>query len=228
MATRAWEAFGAQMLPHKARDTGRRMLSVLVAGIGLLLTAPLMICIALLVKLSSRGPVQFVQTRIGRDRRRPRSESDTGTRRQDLGGQPFRMYKFRTMHVQSTSTQTWAAAADPRITSIGRMLRQFRIDELPQLLNVLRGEMNVVGPRPEQPDIFASMRGRITDYARRQQVHPGITGWAQVNLSYDRTEDDVRQKLKLDLEYIARRSLVEDVRIMARTFPVMLGRRGAH
>ncbi len=206
----------------------RRLLNVAVAAIGLILLAPVMLIIAIAVKLSSAGPVRFVQTRIGLDRRRRESAPDTGTRHRDLGGAPFSMLKFRTMRVQENATEQWATAGDARITPVGRVLRQFRLDELPQLFNVLRGEMNVVGPRPEQPVIFAHLRDRIARYSRRQRVQPGITGWAQVNLSYDQTEDDVRRKLLYDLEYIERQSFSEDLRIMVRTVPVMLGRRGAH
>jgi lipopolysaccharide/colanic/teichoic acid biosynthesis glycosyltransferase len=105
-------------------------------------------------------------------------------------------------------------------------LRQYRIDELPQLLNVIRGDMNIVGPRPERPTIFADLRTRITDYQHRQRTRPGITGWAQVNNAYDASVDDVRAKVRYDLEYLERQSLAEDVRIMLRTVPVMLFRRG--
>ncbi len=206
----------------------RRILNIVVALVGIIITVPVMFVIALLVKMSSPGPVRFVQTRVGRDRRRRRTGDNTGTRHRDLGGEPFRIYKFRTMHHSSDGTQRWASAADPRITPIGRVLRQFRFDELPQLFNVLRGDMNVVGPRPEQPDIFERLRGRITRYTRRQRVRPGITGWAQINLAYDQTEEDARRKLQYDLDYIGRQSLTEDLRIMAKTLPVMFGRRGAH
>lgn len=214
--------------PLTIAEGGRRWLNVVVAVVGILAALPLMLLIAIAVKLSSAGPVRFTQTRIGIDRRRRGTGSDTGTRRRDLGGAPFRIFKFRTMHVQPDEPQRWATAGDARITAIGRVLRQFRVDELPQLINVLRGEMNVVGPRPEQPAIFDRLRGRIARYQRRQRVRPGITGWAQVNLAYDRDEDDARRKLLFDLEYIGRQSLGEDLRILARTFPVMLGRRGAH
>lgn len=210
------------------RTLARRLLNLVVAAAGLLALAPVMLIIAIAVKMSSAGPVRFVQTRIGLDRRRRDSAPDTGTRHRDLGGAPFSMLKFRTMRVQENAAQQWATVGDARITPVGRVLRQFRLDELPQLFNVLRGEMNVVGPRPEQPMIFAQLRDRIARYARRQRVQPGITGWAQVNLSYDQSEDDVRRKLIYDLEYIERQSFSEDLRIMVRTVPVMLGRRGAH
>jgi lipopolysaccharide/colanic/teichoic acid biosynthesis glycosyltransferase len=106
------------------------------------------------------------------------------------------------------------------------VLRRFRVDELPQLFNVLRGEMNVVGPRPEQPKIFETLRAKVPGYALRQAVRPGITGWAQINLAYDRCVEDVRRKVGFDLEYIGRRGAVEDLKIMLRTLPVMLGCRG--
>jgi lipopolysaccharide/colanic/teichoic acid biosynthesis glycosyltransferase len=113
------------------------------------------------------------------------------------------------------------------VTAIGRVLRKYRLDELPQLWNVLRGDMNIVGPRPEQPSIFLNLRGVIDGYENRQRVRPGITGWAQVNHSYDQCLEDVRRKVSLDLEYIARQSFTEDLKIMALTVPVMVFRKGA-
>lgn len=210
-------------------DHARRALNVLVAALGIIITAPLMAVIALLVRLTSPGPVIYRQTRVGIDRRTRRSTEDDADRARDLGGRPFVMYKFRTMrHVppQATSSHVWATPGDARVTSVGRVLRAFRLDELPQLFNVLIGDMNVVGPRPEQPDIFARLRTELHGYVWRQGVAPGITGWAQIHLGYDRTMDDARRKLEYDLDYIRRRSWLADLRIMLRTFPVMLGRRG--
>lgn len=227
MTTHAWTTSVSQAAQREGRFWGRRLLNVLVAAVGLLVALPLMMIIAIAVKVSSTGPVRFVQTRIGIDRRRRDLDANTGGRRVDLGGRPFTMFKFRTMRPATDTTQQWAGTHETRITRIGRILRQYRIDELPQLLNVLRGDMNIVGPRPEQPMIFARLRDRIGRYAHRQRVHPGITGWAQVNLSYDRNEEDVRRKLGYDLEYIERQSAGEDLRIMVRTVPVMLFRRGA-
>ena len=120
----------------------------------------------------------------------------------------------------------WASNDDSRVTSIGKVLRQFRLDELPQLFNVLRGDMNLVGPRPERPSIFAKLRQEIPDYQKRQRARPGITGWAQVNQSYDTNLDDVKRKVQFDVEYIHRRGLAEDLKIMLRTVPVILFRRG--
>ena len=145
----------------------------------------------------------------------------------DLGGKPFTLYKFRTMAVHSSTRQTWASADDPRITRIGRLLRKYRLDELPQLFNVLLGDMNVVGPRPEQPEIFLRLKNEIEDYATRQRVLPGITGLAQVRHGYDMSLEDVKQKLEFDLEYLVSRSVLRDIRVMLATVPVMVFRKGA-
>jgi lipopolysaccharide/colanic/teichoic acid biosynthesis glycosyltransferase len=123
--------------------------------------------------------------------------------------------------------QVWACDDDPRITGIGRILRRYRLDELPQLINVIRGDMNIVGPRPEQPQIFSELREQVDQYPMRQRVLPGITGWAQVNQGYDETLEDVKTKVDLDLQYIERRSLGKDLMIMARTLPVMIFKRGS-
>jgi lipopolysaccharide/colanic/teichoic acid biosynthesis glycosyltransferase len=218
--------------PHHPIDREhelRRLLNIAVAVVGILLTLPVMLCIAALIKLTSRGPILFTQARIGLDRR-ALSRAGGNTRRQlDQGGEPFTMYKFRTMRVQveNGDRQVWAQPDDMRITAVGRILRKLRLDELPQLFNVLKGDMNVVGPRPEQPAIFVYLREQIEGYQRRQRVRPGITGWAQVNQHYDRTVEDVRNKLSFDLEYLRRQSATEDLKIMLRTLPVMLFRRGA-
>lgn len=217
-----------------------RLLNILVALVGLVLTAPLMVIIAFVIARSSPGPVVYSQLRIGLDRRRgdrrrsrpERTEGAvadaSGRRRKDLGGHVFRIYKFRTMvHMPEKELEVWCAREDPRITPMGRFLRKTRMDELPQLWNVLLGDMNVVGPRPEQLRIFGELREQIPGYERRQVVRPGITGWAQINQAYDTSLDDVRHKLQLDLEYIGRRSSVEDLTIMARTLPVMVLRKGS-
>ena len=141
----------------------------------------------------------------------------------------FTIYKFRTMRASpaAADAQTWASPDDPRVTPVGRILRKYRLDELPQLFNVLRGDMNVVGPRPEQPNIFAGLRGQISHYEVRQRVLPGITGWAQINHHYDTSVDDVRRKIAYDLEYVAQCSASHDLKIMLRTLPVMLLKKGA-
>ena len=218
----------APLRPVDRERQTRRLLNVAAAAAGLILALPLMLVIAALIKLTSRGPVLFAQQRIGLDRRALSRAGGNTRRRLDLGGKPFTMYKFRTMavHQANGDRQVWARPDDARVTPIGRVLRQFRLDELPQLGNVLLGDMNIVGPRPEQPAIFVYLREQIEGYQRRQRVRPGITGWAQINLPYDQTVHDVRKKVSLDLEYIRRQSELEDVRIMLRTVPVMLGRRG--
>jgi lipopolysaccharide/colanic/teichoic acid biosynthesis glycosyltransferase len=204
----------------------QRELNVLVAFIGLILCLPVFVVVAVLVKLSSRGPVFYKQQRVGVDRRGGRPGGN-GRRTIDYGGRLFTIYKFRTMYTQEgPAAQVWCGQNDPRITPIGRVLRKSRLDELPQLINVLKGDMNIVGPRPEQPEIFLKLREQVESYSERQRVLPGITGFAQINHHYDMTIDDVRTKVKFDLEYAARQSVVEDLRTMARTIPVVLFRRG--
>jgi len=210
-------------------DSLCRALNVVVALVGIIVTLPFMLVIAIAIRLSSSGPVLFTQPRIGVDRRRGDvSEAIRSLRKEDLGGRIFTIYKFRTMRPETgTPSQVWASEGDPRITRVGRFLRKTRLDELPQLFNVVRGDMNIVGPRPEQPRIFQELRDRIDNYQERQKVLPGITGWAQVNLSYDQNVDDVRKKVALDLEYIEERSVTRDFLIMLKTLPVMLFRKGA-
>lgn len=202
----------------------RRLLNVIVAAIGILLLSPVMLVIAVAVKLTSPGPVLYKQTRVGLDRRA--GSGGNWRRVVDYGGKLFTIYKFRTMTVQQTAAEVWAKQDDPRVTTVGRFLRRYRLDELPQLFNVLRGDMNIVGPRPEQPKIFMSLREQIDLYPRRQRVLPGITGWAQINQQYDQNLEDVRRKVQYDLEYTARVSATEDLKIMLRTLPVMVFGKG--
>jgi lipopolysaccharide/colanic/teichoic acid biosynthesis glycosyltransferase len=253
-----------------------RVVNFSIALIALVVLAPLVVFIAIAVKLTSRGPIVYRQTRVGVDRRRsggdrrgtgerrttrtrlgdgrgrlepqisaapaaerrgtnPRGDRRNNGRRGgdrravDVGGRAFTMYKFRTMTVDAEREgAVWATKNDARVTPIGGILRGTRLDELPQLVNVLKGEMNVVGPRPERPSIFMQLRKEIDSYHLRQRAKPGITGWAQINQNYDTSIDDVRRKVEYDLAYIERRSVVEDMRIMARTLPVMIFRKGAH
>jgi lipopolysaccharide/colanic/teichoic acid biosynthesis glycosyltransferase len=202
---------------------------VAVAAAALVITFPVMVVIAILIKVSSRGPVLFSQTRVGINRRDPLADVGNSRRKLDYGGKPFTIYKFRTMQwkPQNDDAQVWARPDDPRVTKLGRVLRKFRLDELPQFFNVLRGDMNIVGPRPEQPEILLKLKEQIEGYEGRQLVRPGITGWAQINQHYDLTVDDVRRKVGYDLEYVARHSLVEDLKIMLQTAPVVVFRRGA-
>jgi lipopolysaccharide/colanic/teichoic acid biosynthesis glycosyltransferase len=214
--------------PSHPRSRFNRILNFLLACLGLIAMAPVLLLIAVLIRLSSRGPVFYTQTRIGLDRRQPLDIDQNHRREQDLGGQPFTIYKFRTMRVDAEqgSGAVWAQQRDPRVTAVGGLLRQYRLDELPQLLNVLKGEMNIVGPRPERPTIFAELREHIAEYPLRQKAKPGITGLAQINHHYDRSLEDVRTKVHYDLEYIRRQSVTEDLRIMLKTVPVILLRRG--
>lgn len=204
----------------------RRLLNVAAAVVGLLVAVPLMLVIALLIRLTSPGPVVYRQLRVGVDRRRPGAHYD-GRRREDYGGRLFTIYKFRTMRPATTSEQVWATPDDDRVTPIGRVLRKYRLDELPQLFNVLRGDMNVVGPRPEQPRIFATLREEVDNYPLRQRVLPGITGLAQINHNYDQCIEDVRTKVRYDLEYLEKASPAQDLQILLRTVPVVLFKKGA-
>jgi lipopolysaccharide/colanic/teichoic acid biosynthesis glycosyltransferase len=138
------------------------------------------------------------------------------------------IYKFRTMRVGAETRHgaVWATKGDARVTSVGGLMRKLRLDELPQLFNVLIGDMNIVGPRPERPSIFSRLRVDIDDYPLRQRTRPGITGWAQINQSYDTSFDDVRRKVRYDLEYLQRQGVREDLKIMAKTVPVILFRKG--
>jgi lipopolysaccharide/colanic/teichoic acid biosynthesis glycosyltransferase len=219
----------ARHVPAESARTDylRRGLNVTVAAVSLVLLMPALLLIALVIRLTSPGPVFYTQTRVGLDRRT--AGGGNWRRQYDHGGRLFTMYKFRTMAEADTSaaSQVWATPDDPRITPVGRVLRKYRLDELPQLVNVLRGDMNIVGPRPEQPKIFQALREQVQRYPARQRVLPGITGWAQINQSYDRNIEDVRRKLRYDLEYVARVSAIEDLRIMLRTVPVVVLGKGA-
>ena len=215
--------------PRPRSEAACRVVNVVLATLMLLVAAPIMLITAALVRLTSRGPVLYTQTRVGLDRRWNRSTALRERRREDLGGEPFTILKFRSMRVDAEpqGRAVWAAANDTRVTPIGRFLRKTRIDELPQLFNVLVGHMNIVGPRPERPSIFVRLREQIAEYPARQRVKPGITGLAQVSNPYDSCLDDVRRKVSYDMLYMRRQSLGEDLRIMLLTVPVMLFRIGS-
>jgi lipopolysaccharide/colanic/teichoic acid biosynthesis glycosyltransferase len=223
---RPWRA--RQDPPQSRTQTFIRLLNVAVALAALILLSPVLLMLGLLVWISSPGPILYTQVRVGHNRRTPLDANQNHRRLLDHGGQLFTIYKFRTMRVDAEhqSGAVWAQQSDPRVTPIGRLLRQYRLDELPQLINVLKGDMNVVGPRPERPTIFAELREHIAEYPLRQRTRPGITGLAQINHHYDRSLEDVRTKVHYDLEYIRRQSVAEDVRIMLMTVPVILLRRG--
>ena len=211
-------------------DLGHRVLNATLALIALSLLSPVILLIAIAIRVDTKGPILYRQLRIGLDRRgteRDGESSDAFMRRTaDLGGRPFTIYKFRTMRVgaEEVSGPVWASPGDRRVTRVGRALRRYRLDEIPQFWNVLRGDMSIVGPRPERPAFVYALRDELDGYPLRHRVPPGITGWAQVNQDPDQTLDDVRQKLQYDLEYLRRRSLAFDLRIMLRTLPVMLER----
>lgn len=179
----------------------KRLLDIVVSLVVLFIGLPLWIIVGLLVRVTSHGPAIYRQKRIGRH------------------GKPFTMYKFRTMkHDAEASTgPVWAQANDPRYTAVGRWLRRTRLDEVPQFVNVLRGNMSLVGPRPERPYFVEKLAHEIPLYNRRHRVKPGITGWAQVKWKYDTSVDDVRQKVKYDLFYIENMSLKRDFQILFRT-----------
>jgi Sugar transferases involved in lipopolysaccharide synthesis len=216
------------MEPRTRSEILNRLVNILIACVALVLLAPVLLLVALAIKLTSRGPVLYSQTRVGLDRRRGRVDALYDRREQDTGGRIFTIYKFRSMYMDAEqhSGAVWAQRDDPRVTFVGRFLRRARLDELPQLVNVIMGDMNIVGPRPERPSIFARLREDITEYPLRQRARPGITGWAQINHNYDASLDDVRTKVRYDLEYLERQSLAEDLRIMVRTVPVMLFKKG--
>ncbi|MEJ2482149.1 MAG: sugar transferase [Gemmatimonadota bacterium] len=213
--------------PNPVEASILRGLNVILAAGALVVLAPLILVLALLVRLDSPGPVFYRQQRVGLDRRSPGEGRPSGGRRvSDLGGQPFMITKFRSMRVdaEKDSGPVWAQDNDPRVTRVGRFLRRTRLDELPQFWNVLKGDMSIVGPRPERPQFVQQLREEIGHYPLRHQVPPGITGWAQVNRRADQTVDDVRAKMDYDLEYLQRRSLWFDIWIMLKTLPVMFER----
>jgi lipopolysaccharide/colanic/teichoic acid biosynthesis glycosyltransferase len=209
------------------------------ALIALICLLPLMGLVALAIKLDSTGPILYKQQRVGINRRRQnrRTSGDdllhcrrqgVDRRNENSFGKPFMVYKFRTMVVDAVKRcgPVWATKNDSRITRLGRFLRRVRLDELPQLLNVIKGEMSLVGPRPERPHFIQQLTRQIDSYSCRLEVLPGITGLAQVERGYDETIEDVRSKVDCDLRYIRSRSIRKDLSIMVRTIGVVLGCRG--
>jgi sugar transferase (PEP-CTERM system associated) len=197
-------------------DTGklqalvRRTSDVVLSLILLTFTLPLMLVTAIVIRLDSPGPVLYRQERAG------------------LHGRPFVLFKFRSMRLDAEAGgPTWAAQRDSRVTRVGAFIRSTRIDELPQLMNVLRGQMSFIGPRPERPHFVEQLASVIPAYRQRAQVRPGLTGWAQVNYPYGASVEDARMKLSFDLFYVTHRSLVLDVLILFATVRVILFREGA-
>lgn len=206
-----------------------------IALLGLVGLAPVCLLVAVAIKIASPGgPVVYRQLRVGVDRRGradlPQTTWNGEERRQSPGyGRGFWIYKFRTMipDAEKNSGPTWASKNDPRIFALGRFLRLTRLDELPQLFNVVTGEMRLIGPRPERPHFVHQLTERIPEYARRQRVPPGITGLAQVEREYDASVDDVRTKVKYDLFYVDNRSSRLDAKILLKTLDVVVRGKGA-
>ena len=191
---------------------GKRQLDVVLGLLILLLASPIMLATMSLIWLSSMGrdPVFYRQLRVG------------------LKGKEFYVLKFRSMRTDAEKDGArMAAKNDSRVTLIGRFIRKTRIDELPQLLNVLRGEMSLVGPRPERPEFVSKFQRQIRGYALRHQVKPGITGWAQVKYPYGETVEDAAHKLYYDLTYVRKNNMLVDLMILFRTIPVVLTGQGA-
>lgn len=190
----------------------KRFVDIVVALNVLVFGAPVLLGVAALIKLTSKGPVIYKQTRCGQY------------------GRTFTLYKFRSMFqdAETKSGPQWATENDPRITPVGRFLRKTRLDEFPQFVNVLRGEMSLVGPRPERPYFIQELQKQIPWYVRRLKMKPGITGWAQVKHKYDESIEDVKQKVLYDLYYFENMSILLDIKIMLRTILVVFTGKGAH
>ena len=217
----------------------KRVADVLISAICLILFTPFFLIIAILIRLDSPGPIIYRQVRIGQDRRKRdrkkpnfQVEADrrNGNRRKsNVFGRPFNIYKFRTM-VNGAEKETgpvWATQRDPRITKVGRVLRKKRLDELPQLFNVLMGHMSLVGPRPERLHFIQHFSRHIENYKERFWLRPGITGLAQVSAGYDSSIESAKIKTKHDLQYIRHWHITEDIIIILKTVVVMLNGKGA-
>ena len=190
----------------------KKLIDIAVSLVALTVFSPFLALVALAIKLESPGPVLYAQERVG------------------YRGKAYKLYKFRSMvkDAEQKSGPVWAKKNDDRITRVGRIIRKMRIDEIPQLYNILRGDMSLVGPRPERPFFVEQLSRKIPYYPLRLKIKPGLTGWAQIKHSYDSTLDDVREKLKFDLYYIENMSLNMDFKILIATIFVVVGRKGAH
>jgi sugar transferase (PEP-CTERM system associated) len=207
----SWLIFSDGFVKTQLTKIYKRALDVLLAGPGLLLSLPLMSLIAVAIKLDSKGPVLFRQDRVGQN------------------GHLFTLYKFRSMDsdAERHSGPVWASPDDPRVTRVGRVLRTTRLDELPQLFNVLAGDMSFIGPRPERPEFVRALLRQSPFYMQRLSVKPGITGWAQVRYQYAASLDDSVEKLQYDLYYIKNLSPFLDLLILLHTIQVVLLARGS-
>jgi sugar transferase (PEP-CTERM system associated) len=204
----SWLIFSEGFSNSALRNVTKRMFDVVVSTVVLILSAPFALLVALAVKLDSPGPVFFKQKRVGQ------------------GGREFTVYKFRSMRndAEQPGKPVWASQNDPRVTRVGRLIRKTRIDELPQLWNVLQGTMSLVGPRPERLFFTEKLRERIPFYDQRHAVKPGITGWAQVRFRYGADESDAVEKLRHDMFYIKHHSIMFDLRILLETIRVIFSR----
>jgi sugar transferase (PEP-CTERM system associated) len=203
--------FTAGLGPKQSSVQLQSIYSFVIALVLLIVFAPVMLLVALLVKATSKGPVLYRQVRVGKD------------------DKPFTLYKFRSMRVdaEAATGAVWAVKDDPRVTPLGKWLRKLRLDELPQLFNVLRGEMSIVGPRPERPEFTRALEEKIPFYRQRTCVKPGVTGWAQINHKYGDTLEDTIRKLEYDLYYIKHLSFSLDLYIVLSTIKTVLLGRGA-
>ncbi len=206
----SWLIFSSGFRKSHALEAAKRAIDVTAAVLGILLALPIMLIVGLLVRLTSRGPALFHQTRVGQN------------------GRVFKVHKFRSMRVdaEATTGPVWAQAKDPRVTPIGSFIRKTRLDELPQLWNVLVGEMSFVGPRPERPEFVEELTRDIPYYGQRHAVRPGLTGWAQVRYRYGASREDALEKLQYELFYIKNLSIARDIVIMMQTVKTVLLRRG--
>ncbi len=209
--TPSWFIFSSGFCVSRMRRAARRLFDLAAAGIGLALALPFVPIVALCIKRDSPGPVFFRQVRIG------------------LGGVPFMLFKLRTMRLdaENGTGAVWAGREDPRVTKIGRFLRKTRLDEVPQLINVICGEMSLIGPRPERPEFTRELERQIPFYSERHCMKPGVTGWAQVRYPYGSSVEDALEKLRYDLYYIKNQSFWLDMEIVFRTVLVVLLGRGA-
>jgi sugar transferase (PEP-CTERM system associated) len=208
----SWLIYGNGYRQGWLRSFVKRVFDLAAALTLLLLTLPIMGMTALAIRMESKGPIVYRQQRVG------------------YRGRAFTVFKFRSMGVDAEQggQARWAVARDPRVTRVGRVIRRLRIDELPQLFNVLRGEMSFVGPRPERPEFVEMLTGQIPYYAVRHSVKPGLTGWAQVRYSYGATVEQSVRKLEYDLYYVKNHTLALDVLILLETVRVVLLGEGAH
>ena len=208
----SWLIYGQGFDQDPARRLVKRLTDVVAATVLLFLALPVLLLAVLTIMVESGFPILFTQERVGQ------------------GGRVFKVLKLRTMRTDAErdGVARWASANDARVTRVGRILRKLRIDELPQLINVLSGEMSLVGPRPERSVFVAQLREQIRFYELRHSVKPGLTGWAQIRYSYGASVDDARRKLQFDLYYVKNNSLVLDVLILAETVRVVLFGEGAH